>query len=132
MVYSRSRDGRVSWRGGSLEPLDLARRIVELVEDKQASDIVLLDIRPVSIVADYFVICNGSSERQIGALAREVMETLEREADVAPLHAEGDAASGWVLLDYGAVVVHIFAPAEREYYRLEELWSAGLPIVQIH
>jgi ribosome-associated protein len=90
-----------------------------------------LDIRPVSVVADYFVICSGSSERQLEAVTRDITEALKREAQLAPLHKEGDSRSGWVLLDYGDVVVHIFSPAEREYYRLEELWGAALPLVRI-
>jgi ribosome-associated protein len=115
----------------SLEALDLAKRVVDLAEDKQASDIVLLDIRPISPVADYFVICSGNSERQLSALTRDIAGTLKKEAQLTPLHSEGDPASGWVLLDYGDVVVHFFAPAEREYYRLEELWSAAPPVVRI-
>ena len=105
--------------------------MVELVEDKQAADIVLLDIRPISIVADYFVICSGNSERQLNALTRDITDTLKREAQVSPLHSEGDPSSGWVLLDYSDVVVHVFAPREREYYRLEELWGAAVPVVRI-
>jgi ribosome-associated protein len=111
--------------------LDLAKRIVELAEDKQATDIVLLDIRPVSVVADYFVICSGSSERQLTALTRDIMDTMKKEEQLSPLHREGDAKSGWVLLDYGDVVVHVFSPPERDYYRLEELWGAALPLVRI-
>ena len=118
-------------RKSSLEALDLAKRIVELAEDKQAADIVLLDIRPISVVADYFVICSGSSERQLTALTRDITDTVKKEEQLVPLHREGDASSGWVLLDYGDVVVHVFSPAEREYYRLEELWNAALPLVRI-
>jgi ribosome-associated protein len=84
------------------------------------------------VVADYFVICNGTSERQLNALTRDLTETLKREDGLTPMHTEGDAASGWVLLDYGDVVVHVFSPAEREYYRLEELWGAAVPVVSIH
>jgi ribosome-associated protein len=105
--------------------------VVELAEDKQAADIVLLDIRPISIVADYFVIFSGGSERQLNALTRDIAETLKREAQITPFHTEGDAASGWVLLDYSDVVVHAFSPGEREYYRLEELWSGAVPLVRI-
>jgi ribosome-associated protein len=105
---------------------------VELAEDKQAADIVLLDIRPVSSMADYFVVCSGRSERQLKALTRDITETVKRETGLAPLHAEGEAESGWVLLDYGDVVVHVFSPDERDYYRLEELWGAALPVVSIH
>jgi ribosome-associated protein len=106
--------------------------VVELAEEKQAADIILLDIRPITLVADYFVICSGNSERQLGALTRDIAETLKRESQRSPLHVEGDPASGWVLLDYSDVVVHVFAPAEREYYRLEELWRQAVPVVQIH
>ena len=104
---------------------------MELAEDKQAVDIVLLDIRPVSPVADYFVICSGTSERQLTAITKDITEALKRETRLTPLHTEGNAASGWVLLDYGDVVVHLFSPEEREYYRLEELWGAALPLVRI-
>jgi ribosome-associated protein len=120
-----------SWGRDLLEPLDLAKRVVELAEDKQAVDIVLLDIRPVSTVADYFVIFSGNSERQLNALTRDITDTVKREAQIKPLHQEGDSASGWVLLDYGDVVVHVLTPTEREYYRIEELWSAALPVVRI-
>lgn len=112
--------------------MELAKRVVELAEDRQAQDIVLLDIRPISIVADYFVICSGTSERHLTALTREISETVKRESRVAPLRTSGEAHSGWVLLDYSDVVVHIFAPTEREYYQLEELWGAAQPVVQIH
>ena len=105
--------------------------MVELAEDKQAADIALLDIRPISIVADYFVIFSGTSERQLNALTRDIAETLKREAQLSPLHREGDPSSGWVLLDYSDVVVHAFAPSEREYYQLEQLWSGAVPIVRI-
>jgi ribosome-associated protein len=117
--------------GAQLEALDLARRIVELAEDRQAVDIVLLDIRPISLVADYFVICSGTSERHLGALVREIGDTLKRQEQIAPLHVEGDAGSGWVLLDYGEVIVHVFTTQEREYYQLEELWRAATPLVRI-
>lgn len=131
MLYCPRRVGRGLRRDDFLEALDLAKRVVELAEDKQASDIVLLDIRPISIVADYFVICSGASERQLGAITRDITETIKREARLTPLHAEGDSSSGWVLLDYGDVVVHVFSPAEREYYQLEELWGTALPLVRI-
>ena len=79
------------------------------------------------MVADYFVICSGTSERQLNALTRDLTETLKRETGLTPMHSEGNAASGWALLDYGDVVVHVFSPAEREYYRLEEIWG-GKPV----
>lgn len=132
MVYFRSIRRTSVARSSALEALELAKRVVELTEEKQARDIVLLDIRPITVVADYFVICSGTSERQLSALTRDLTETLKREAGLTPRHSEGDAASGWVLLDYGDVVVHIFSPAEREYYQLEQLWGAAVPVVSIH
>ena len=117
--------------GQLLDSLELAKRIVEIAEDRQASDIVLLDIQPVSLVADYFVIGSGNSERQLSTLTRTITDTVKQESRRAPLHAASDSSSGWVLLDYGDVVVHLFTPAEREYYQLEELWSQAQPVLRI-
>ncbi len=114
-----------------LESQALARRIVDIASDKQAADIVLLDLRDVSLIADYFVICTGTSERQIKALTDDIVETLAREEKVKPLQVEGLPDSGWVLLDYGGVVVHIFAPESRSYYRLEKIWSQAIPVLRI-
>ncbi|MBI4494907.1 MAG: ribosome silencing factor [Chloroflexi bacterium] len=109
----------------------LAKQIVEIAEDKQASDIVMLDIRPLSIIADYFIICSGTSERQLTAINREIVDTLRREVQRKPLHTEGRPDSGWVVLDYGEVIVHIFAPLQRRLYELEALWSEAVPVVRI-
>src|SRR5262249_24740705 len=103
------------------EALRLARRIVDLAADKLASDIVLLDIRAVSPIADYFVICTAGSERQTSASLRALSDKLVDELGRKPLHAEGQADSGWVLLDYGDVILHIFSPTQRAFYDLEEL-----------
>lgn len=114
-----------------LEPDVLARRIVDIASDKQANDIVLLDLRPLTVIADYFVICSGGSERQLQAIQRDIAETLRNEDKIRPTHVEGSADSGWVLMDYSDVVVHIFSPSQRAYYDLEELWSAAHPVVRI-
>jgi ribosome-associated protein len=119
---------------GGTEPLeatDLAKRIVDLASDKQASDIVMLDLRKVSLLADFFVICSGNSERQITALRDDIVEQLRNEEHRRPIRQEGRPTSGWVLLDYGDVVVHIFTPEERGYYRLEDLWSSAAQVVRI-
>jgi ribosome-associated protein len=113
-----------------LEVIEIAKRIVEAAADKQASDVVLLDTRKVCSFADYFVICNGESERQIEAIREAIDEVLKKEATV-PYHCEGDANSGWVLLDLGEIIVHIFSPFEREYYQLEKLWSKAPIVVRI-
>lgn len=106
----------------------LARRAVDLAEDKQAYDIILLDIRNQSTIADYFVICSADNERQLRAIFEHIDETLQREFKV---HArvEGAASTGWIVLDYGDVIIHLFGAAQREYYQLERLWSKASPVV---
>ena len=104
------------------ETLALARRIVDLAEDKKASDIVLLEIGRLTSMADYFVICSGASERQLGAIADGISSGL-RDDGVRPVGREGSASAHWVLLDYGSVIVHVMAPPERDYYQLERLWA---------
>ncbi len=91
----------------------------------------MLDLREVSLVADYFVLCTGTSERQIKAVVDDVVETLAREEKLKPLHKEGVPDSGWVLLDYGSVIVHIFSPEMRDFYRLEKIWSRAVPVLRI-
>ena len=76
------------------------------------------------------MICSGDSERQLRAIFDEVAHALKREG-ITPHHHEGAIDSGWLLLDFGDVIVHIFAPYEREYYQLDELWSQTIPIVRI-
>jgi len=112
------------------EPLALARRIVELAEDKKAADIVLLELYPLTTLADYFVICSGGSERQIAAIADGIASEL-RDDKTKPIGREGTAASHWVLLDYGSVIVHIFTPPERDYYGLEKHWSEAKTVLRV-
>ena len=104
--------------------------MVEAATDKQAVDIMLLDAREVCSFADYFVICSGDSERQIKTIYEEVEHILKQEG-VLPHHREGTIDSGWFLLDFGDVIVHIFAPSEREYYQLDKLWDQAIPLVRI-
>ncbi len=111
-------------------PLDLARRIVELAEDKKAAEIVLLDLTPLTTIADYFVICSGGSERQLDAIADGIVSSL-RDEKTRPIGREGTPASHWVLLDFGSVVVHVFTPPEREYYGLEKHWSEARTILSV-
>ncbi len=107
-----------------------ARRIVELAEDKKASDIVLLEVRELTSVADYFVICSGGSERQLGAIADGIAEGMKAEG-VLPLGREGGSGAHWVLIDFGAVIVHVFAPPERDFYQLERLWSDAPTLLRV-
>jgi ribosome-associated protein len=110
--------------------LDLARRIVELAEDKKAADMVVLELAPLTTLADYFVICSGGSERQLDAIADGIVEGLRGEK-VRPIGREGTAASHWVLLDFGSVIAHIFTPPERDYYGLEKHWSEAKTILRV-
>jgi ribosome-associated protein len=104
--------------------------VVDIASDKQASDILLLDVHRLTTIADYFVICTATSERQIKAVTEAILEELDKQ-DTRPLHTEGIGESGWVLLDYGSVIVHIFSPDERAYYSLEKLWVAAPIVVRI-
>ena len=110
--------------------LDLARRIVELAEDKKAADIVLLDLSELTTLADYFVIASGNSERQLDAIANGVVGGL-RDEKVRPYGREGTAASHWVLIDYGGVILHVFTPPERDFYQLERHWSEAKTVLRV-
>ena len=90
----------------------------------------MLDIRQICSFADYFVICSGDSNRQLEAISEEISKTLKAEG-VMPLHSEGTADSGWVLIDFGGVIVHLFSAQQREYYRLDELWNEAVPVIRI-
>ena len=113
-----------------LDSAETARKAVEAALEKQATDILMLDIRPVSYYADYFVICSADSERQIHAICDAVEDAL-REIEVKRYRKEGKEDSGWVLLDFGQVVVHVFSAPEREYYDIERLWGDATPVVRI-
>lgn len=114
----------------TIESTTLARRAVELAEDKQASDIVMLDLQNLNSIADYFVICTGESDRQLKAIVDTIDETVDREFG-RDARIEGTADTGWVLIDYGDVVVHVFSVALRDFYRLERLWSKATPVVVV-
>ena len=114
--------------GVTLESNELARKVVGIASDRKAEDIVMLDISKVSIIADYFVICSGTSDRQVRAIAREIDEQLGK-AGVNPISVEGMNDARWVLMDYGSVLVHVFDPATRAFYQLEQLWAGAQPVL---
>lgn len=104
------------------DALARARRIAEVAAEKKGEDILVLDLRELTLVTDYFVICTGTTTIQIKAIAEAVEEAMSQEG-CHPLGREGLEDGRWVLLDYGDVVVHLFAPEERKYYKLERLWG---------
>jgi ribosome-associated protein len=111
---------RPSRRSGGDEALTRARRAAAAADAKRAQDIVILDLRGQTLVTDYFVICTGTSRVQLRTIVDAITEAL---ASPGPPLREGDEDSQWILLDYGDVVVHVFGPETRAFYRLERLWG---------
>ncbi|HEY8500392.1 MAG TPA: ribosome silencing factor [Clostridia bacterium] len=98
--------------------------IINTLHDKKAKDVRVIDIQQLTTIADYFIICSGTSTTHIKTLSDEVEKKL-KEKDIKPLRREGYNSARWVLMDYGDIVVHIFHEEDREYYNLEHLWQDG-------
>lgn len=105
-----------------IEAANVARQIAEVASDALASEILVLDIRELTTVADYFVICSADNPRQLRAMAEQIQRQLADEG-VRADRREGVPESGWVVLDYGDVIAHLFTTDERAFYRLEEVWA---------
>jgi ribosome-associated protein len=129
VAISHETDGRQG-RTPRTEPLELAEKIADLLSDRQAQDIVLMDIGKVSTFTDYFLIATATNPRQMNALIDSLDRDLRADG-VKPRRTEGAADSGWVLIDFNDVIVHLFAPEERDYYNLEELWGQSVSIVHM-
>lgn len=110
--------------------MKLARSLVRALEDKIAEEILLLDVQGLCSFADYFIICSGSSERMLSALAEAVAETAHKEFH-AQARSHGRSESGWILVDIGPVIVHMLSPDRREYYDLEGFWKEAKVLVHI-
>lgn len=95
------------------------------------ADVLLLDLAGVTLIADYFVIATADSQRQLVAVSQDLLHQLKRELEMTPLSVEGTASSGWVLMDYGGIVIHLFLPSQRDYYALEEFWRDARTVVRI-
>jgi ribosome-associated protein len=108
--------------GDELQPRELARTAATAAIDKKAKDVLMLDVAPLTVVTDFFVICSAGSTTQVRAIADGVEEKLKLDG-LRPLHVEGYDKSTWILLDYNSVVVHVFLDREREFYNLERLWG---------
>ena len=109
---------------------DQALIAARAIDEKKGTDIVIQDVSELLNITDYFVICTAANNRRVDAIAEGVEEQLFKEVGVKPASIEGLDESKWVLMDYGNVVVHIFQPADRDYYRLEQLWDAA-PTVDV-
>ena len=113
-----------------VKPIEYAYMAIEVASEKQASDIVMLNISKVSDFADFFVILTVESVPQMRTLVDDIEVSLKRRGALLH-HREGAEGSGWVLLDFGDLIVHIFGSQEREYYQLERLWERALEVVRI-
>ncbi|MST73213.1 ribosome silencing factor [Olsenella porci] len=107
----------------TVTPLQLAKVAAASADGKKAADIVLLDLSQVSDICDYFLICTAQNKPQMDAILDGIEEKVRVNCDERPLSMEGRGGSDWVLLDYGSVVVHVFKPEARDFYRLESLWG---------
>lgn len=108
----------------------MARDIVNSLEDRKGEDIVLLDIKEVASFTDYFVICTGTSDRMLDALANGAMDDIRKKIK-RKAKKQGNARDGWVIVDYGDVVVHLFSPDQRDFYSIEELWEDGKVLLKL-
>lgn len=111
-----------------LDSTSLARLAFDALGDKLATDLIILDLRSVALFTDFFVVATAESERQLAAAAGAVLDKARLDAGIKPNHVEGNSASGWVLVDFGDVVVHVFDPTRREFYAIERMWD-GAPLV---
>jgi ribosome-associated protein len=105
--------------------------MVDLASDKKGENIVLMDMRQISPITDFFIVVTATSDRQLKAIVEHISQETKKQHGVHPWHVEGDAANGWVLMDYGDVVLHGFLPERRSYYDLEGLWREAPIMVRI-
>lgn len=116
---------------GREEARQLAYAVSDVLDETKGEDIVILYLGEVCSFTDYFVICTGGSDRTLNALADAVKTKIKKSHKLHAMKMEGDAESGWILLDYGDVILHILSQKQRAYYRLEELWREGQVLVHI-
>lgn len=113
-----------------IEATKLARILAEAASEAIAEDVLVLDIRELTVIADLFVICTADNERQLRAIGRLIQEATDK-IGIDVRRVEGTPESGWMLLDYADVIVHIFGREERQFYRLEDVWSAAQTLLVI-
>lgn len=108
----------------------MARSVVDTLEDHKGEEILLMDIQNIASFADYFVICNGTSDRMLESLADSVQEMAKKQFRIIT-QVEGESVDGWLVVDLGDVVVHLFSPDQREYYDLEKLWDSAKVLLRL-
>ncbi len=108
---------------------NMARIAVDALEDKKAQDVTIIDISNVSVIADYFIIANGTNRNQVQSMADNVEEKLGK-AGFTPKQIEGYQTAGWILLDFRDVIVHIFSEEDRAFYDLERIWGDGIKVTK--
>ncbi len=114
----------------ALDIASIARNAIELASDKQAQNIVLLDVKDISSFTDYMIMLSGSSTRQVQSLGNDIAEKIKKDG-LRLHHQEGSSNSGWVLLDFGDIVVNVFSEEQRNFYKLEEVWRTGRELIRI-
>ena len=115
--------GEQDVRHGAATPLEVARVAALAADDKKATDILVLDLSGLSDICDYFLICTAQTRPQMDAVVDGIREKVAKNCELHPISSEGRQGASWVLIDYGATVVHVFRPESREYFRLERLWG---------
>ena len=106
-----------------MSPLEQARTIAAVAQDKLGRDVIILDMQPVCAYTDYFVVVTGGNPRQTKSIWDEVHLRMKRDHGLVPRSADGEQQATWIVADYSDVVLHVFTPEAREFYRLEELWD---------
>jgi ribosome-associated protein len=114
-----------------VKAIDLARRLVDAIEEKKGEDILLMEMHAHCSFTDYFILCSGTSDRQLKAIVEAVDETAGKLFGVSPSHIEGKPETGWMLMDMGDLIVHVFSPAQRRFYDLESLWKEAPILLRI-
>jgi ribosome-associated protein len=130
LEHSQVEEPQIPVSHANFDTRSLALSIAETLTDTPAVDSIVLDISGRSSFADFFVICSGENERQLRAIASSVREHLAAD-ERYPRRQEGEAESGWIVLDYGDVLVHVFHTEQRQFYRLEELWADSITVLAI-
>lgn len=124
-------DSQTAQKKQSVDILEQARAIVDIITDMKGEDIQLIDLREVTMITDFFIICTGNSDRQLKAIVEHISEKIREQFGRKVWRVEGNPSGGWVLMDYADIVVHLFTEEQRKYYDLEELWHDGKVLLRV-